>query len=78
MLIRHSRYVYSVAFSPDDTRIVSDSDDNTLRMWHVLEAWTDQLCAKLARNISRQEWHDWVSPDIAYIAQFPGKPIPAD
>ena len=29
----HSRYVMSVVFSPDGTRIVSGSGDNTITVW---------------------------------------------
>lgn len=74
----HTDSVKSVAFSPDGNSIVSGSADGTLRIWPILEAWADQLCAKLPRNMSHKEWRDWVSPDIDYIVQCPGKPIPAD
>ncbi len=29
----HSSYVLSVAFSPDGTKIVSGSDDKTIKVW---------------------------------------------
>ena len=29
----HSSYVMSVAFSPDGTKIVSGSDDETIKVW---------------------------------------------
>jgi len=32
----HSDWVLSVAFSPDGTRIVSGSKDNTLRLWDAV------------------------------------------
>jgi WD40 repeat protein len=70
--------VESVAFSPDGARIVSGSSDSTLRLWPVLEAWADALCSKLPRNMSHKEWREWVSPDIDYIEQCPGKPVPKD
>ena len=34
-LMGHTDIVYSVAFSPDGTRIVSGSGDNTLRIWNA-------------------------------------------
>jgi WD40 repeat protein len=74
----HENEVSSVAFSPNGTRIVSGSRDNTLRLWPVFEGWADELCKKLNRNMSHQEWRDWVSPDIDYIEQCPGLPIPPD
>ncbi|SFK13002.1 WD domain-containing protein, G-beta repeat-containing protein [Nitrosomonas aestuarii] len=74
----HEGYVRSVTFSPDGRRIVSGSGDKTLRLWTVLEGWADALCRKLGRNMSHQEWREWVSPDIAYIEQCPGFPVPSD
>ncbi|MFE9324518.1 hypothetical protein ACIHDR_09870 [Nocardia sp. NPDC052278] len=38
-------------------------------------AWADVLCDKLAANPSREQWNDWISPDIAYIELCPGKPV---
>jgi len=34
--------------------------------------------AKLTTNMSRQQWRDWVSPDIDYIEACPGLPIAPD
>jgi hypothetical protein len=44
----------------------------------VFEGWVDELCQKLGNNMSRQEWHEWVSPDIEYMEQCPGLPVPPD
>ena len=74
----HEDRVASVAFYPDGRRIVSGSDDNTLRLWDVFESWADALCRKLERNMSHKEWREWVSPDIDYIEQCPDLPIPPD
>ncbi|PTN12960.1 WD40 repeat domain-containing protein [Nitrosomonas aestuarii] len=68
----------SVTFSPDGRRIVSGSTDNTLRLWAVFEGWADALCRRLGRNMSQQEWREWVSPDMPYLEQCPGLPVPSD
>jgi hypothetical protein len=39
---------------------------------------TSAMCAKLRTDMSRQQWRDWVSPDIDYIEACPGLPIPPD
>ena len=31
----HTDFVFSVSFSPDGKRIVSGSDDNTLKVWNI-------------------------------------------
>ncbi|AEF99997.1 WD40 repeat domain-containing protein [Methylomonas methanica] len=77
-LTGHSERVSSVAFSPNGKHIVSGSADNTIRIWPVFEAWADELCKKLDRNMSHKEWREWVSPDIDYIEQCPGLPVPPD
>jgi WD40 repeat protein len=65
-LTGHTDAVRSVAFSPDGRRIVSGSFDKTLRLWPGPTAWPELLCDKLTANMSRNQWHDWVSPDIPY------------
>ena len=74
----HKSDVTSVAFSSDGSHIVSGSRDNTLRLWPAPKIWHDQLCKKLTRNMSHKEWREWVSPDIDYVEQCPGLPIPPD
>ena len=75
-LTGHTNWVSSAAFSPDGHRIVSGSDDHTVRLWPGPVEWPDLVCDKLATNMSRQHWREWVSPDIDYIAACPGLPTP--
>ena len=68
----HTQTVKSVAFSPDGNFLVSGGYDKTLRLWLNYPDAASGLCAKLPANMSRQQWRDWVSPDIGYIAACPG------
>jgi hypothetical protein len=34
------------------------------------------VCSKLSRNMSPAQWRDWVSPEINYLVQCPGLPVP--
>lgn len=54
------------------------SDDKKLQILSELEVIAGNLCKKLPRNMSLKEWREWVSPDIDYIKQCSGLPIPRD
>ena len=73
----HTNSVLSVAFSPDGKRIVSGSDDSTLRRWPTPEAMEAIVCAKLVRNMTREEWKVWVG-DLSYRRQCPDLTGPPD
>lgn len=73
----HEARVNSAIFSPDGEKIVSGSDDMTLRIWPASNNWAAELCNKLTRNMSREEWRVWVSAEIRYKAQCPDFPIPS-
>jgi WD40 repeat protein len=70
--------VTSAVFDPGTARIVSGVEYRPLRVWPGPAAWHGVLCNKLTQNMSRQQWRDWVSPDIDYIKVCPNLPIPAD
>ncbi len=72
----HEQRINSVTFNPDGTRIVSGSDDMTLRIWPATNDSVEQLCNKLTRNMSEDEWANWVSSDIKYKKQCQNLPIP--
>jgi WD40 repeat protein len=65
----HQEMVSSVAFNPNGTSVVSGSYDKTLRLWTAPKALPAMLCSKLTRNMTRAQWAEWLSPDIAYQPQ---------
>ncbi len=67
----HELYVRAAVFSPDGYLTASGSDDHTIRLWPAPKSWPEELCRKLSRNMSLQEWRDWVSPEIEYLDQCP-------
>lgn len=72
----HEARINSAIFSPDSTKIVSGSDDMTLRIWPASNNWAAELCNKLVRNMTHQEWRAWVSTVIKYAIQCPDLPVP--
>jgi len=64
----HAGWVAAIAFTSDGRRLVSGGTDGTLRMWNIPpstpEEATDMLCSKLTRNMTEEEWREWISPDI--------------
>ncbi|MDP2840885.1 MAG: TIR domain-containing protein [Candidatus Methanoperedens sp.] len=80
-LVGYEKKITSVAFSHDDTHIISGGEDGNggfLLLWPAPKAWPVELCKKLTRNMSHKEWKEWVSPEIDYVVQCPGLPIPPD
>jgi WD40 repeat protein len=75
--LTRSDLVESVAISPDGRLAASASLDGTMLLSPAIADLT-QLCDKLASNMSRKQWRDWVSPDIPYITVCPGLPIAPD
>jgi WD40 repeat protein len=63
----HSGWVWSVAFAPDGATFVSAGFDRSLRIWPTtLEALSSTLETHLTRNLTPQEWDQYVGSDIPY------------
>jgi dipeptidyl aminopeptidase/acylaminoacyl peptidase len=73
--VTHGAEVSAVTFSPDGRYVVSGSWDDTARVWW----WRPkdliaESCRRLPRNLTREEWRQYVGPEAPYHATCPGKP----
>ena len=60
----HASRIFDVAFSPDDTRIVSASEDTTARVWCCQDASQAALLHGHSAEVMRAAW----SPHGSLIA----------
>ncbi|MFN2337244.1 MAG: WD40 repeat domain-containing protein, partial [Bacteroidales bacterium] len=65
--------IICLAFSEDgESFLTATGQDVTRRPAHV-RCMTSELCEKVTRNLSEQEWSAWVGDDIEYEATCPDK-----
>jgi WD40 repeat protein len=73
-LLRHEGVVSSVAFSPDGQRLASGSQDGTIRIWVTrTDTLAEMVCEKVWRNLTLDEWRQFVGADIMYVTTCPNR-----
>ena len=77
--LSHEGGVSSVTFSPDGQRLVTASEDNTARVWlWRAEDLIAEACKRLPRNLTHQEWRQYMREEVPYHATCPNLPVPKD
>ena len=57
--------MWAVAFSPDGTKVITGSDDNTARIWPVSDQdMIEQACDCIAENLTVEDWNRYGIPNI--------------
>lgn len=73
-LTGHINLVRGLAFHPNGQILASASADNSVMLWDVnLEAWQNRACRIANRNLSEEEWQQFV-PDLDYHQTCPDLP----
>lgn len=77
--MQHAGMVNTVAFSPDGHWALSGSNDGRAIVWPWLPAdLIAQICQRVERNLTWNEWQQYVGAGTPYHATCPGLPLPAE
>jgi len=72
ILSGYGNAVYSVAFSPDGQTLASGSWDQTIHIWIArTEILAGKICQQVWRNLTLDEWRQFVGADLPYDRTCP-------
>jgi WD40 repeat protein len=68
----HSGWVWAVAFMGDGETLVSGGADRSVRVWPTRsQPLADAICGLTTRNLTADEWREFLPEDITYEATCP-------
>jgi WD40 repeat protein len=62
----HRTRIMRIAFGADGKNIMSWGDLNLWMIWPAPSGWADELCTKVATDMTEAEWDEWVSPEFDF------------
>ncbi|MEP3387041.1 MAG: hypothetical protein ABJO02_02580 [Reichenbachiella sp.] len=63
----HNDWVMTACFDQSGTKILTGSKDKTIRIFNLDFEWmADRLCQYIKRNMTPEEWHDYVGHNFPY------------
>ena len=70
-----STWVLSISFNDSGDKIYTGNKNNKIQIWETATIpMTEGLCSKLTRNLTLDEWSNYVAPDINYEKTCPDLP----
>src|SRR5215212_244156 len=57
---------WSIAFSPDERLLATIVEGQTVRLWRSTKSLAELVCARVWRNLSDDEWRQFVGQDLSY------------
>jgi WD40 repeat protein len=73
------RPVLSAAFSPDGRSLATGNDRGAVMLWDVgYESWQARACRRANRNMTREEWNQYMGSDVPYQCTCPDLPCPVN
>jgi WD40 repeat protein len=74
--VTHDQWVSSVAFSPDGKYVISGGGDSLARIWEWQpEDLISNSCANLPRNLTRNEWNQYIGDALPFQAVCDNLPL---
>lgn len=68
----HDDWVMTGSFDPSGRQIITGSKDKFIRTWPVEpQVLADRICTFLNREMSMEEWNEFVGADIPYVKTCP-------
>ncbi|MFX0198450.1 MAG: hypothetical protein ACFFCW_20210 [Candidatus Hodarchaeota archaeon] len=76
LVLKHSSWVLSVAFSSDSQVLASGCRDKNIYIWPTQASLlAEKICNKVQRNLSMNEWNEFVGSEITYELTCPELPV---
>jgi WD40 repeat protein len=68
----HNDWVMTATFDKTGTRVITGSMDGYIRVWPLNPSeLAERICAFVSRNMTEDEWREYVGPDIPYQKTCP-------